>query len=560
MRGIGRLTGTFLLAGIGLVAGCSNDDNGPSDTPPTGLAASATSATAIHLSWNAASGATQYVVERATGATGTFAELTRPASGATSFDDTGLLPGTQYRYHIAAVRSAGTSAFSAEASVQTNAATLVSVTTDITTNTTWTAGNIYKLVGFRKVGNGVTLTIEAGTKIVGDFATLGSSLFVLRGARLVANGTAAAPVVFTSSQPDGQRQPGDWGGLIIIGNAIDNRSGTVNVEGTGTSADNPFIQYNGGNNDADNSGELHYVRVEYAGYATVQDAEFNSFSFAAVGSGTQLDHLEALNGLDDSFEFWGGAVDGKFLVSYEAGDDHYDMSEGYHGRLQFLIAYQSRLLVPRPLAGFTSQDPQGIENDGCQGAGCDLAFNSTPFTVPVIANFTLIGTGPGVVPAAGGFGAILRRGTGGHYVNGIWARWPNAAIGYRDADSKARETAGLLSIKNDLIVESPLALQAGQQLYDIATNAVILDAVTTTTALFTKFPVTSNAPPFSPNAASDFDWSLSATSPARTGGLTTFTGDLLTRAGTFVTGTAYRGAADPNGAKWWEGWTSYTRN
>jgi len=541
-----------LLAGLTIVAACTND-NEPNDTPPAGLTATATSATAIHLAWTAASGATQYVIERATGAAGAFAEINRPAAGATTFDDTGLLPSTQYRYHIAAVRSSGTSAFSTEVSTQTNAAQQVNVTTDITTNTTWTAGNIYKLVGFRKIANGATLTIEAGTKIVGDFNTLGSSLFVLRGGRIVANGTADAPIVFTSSQPDGQRQPGDWGGLILVGNAIDNRSGTVNVEGTGTSADNPFIQYNGGTNDADNSGALHYVRVEYAGYATVQDAEFNSFSFAAIGSGTILDHLEALNGLDDSYEFWGGAVDGKYLVSYESGDDHYDMSEGYHGRLQFIIGFQSRVLVPRPLAGFTSQDPQGIENDGCQGNGCDLGFNSTPFTVPIIANFTLVGTGPGVVPAAGGYGAILRRGTGGHYVNGIWARWPSAAIGYRDAESKTRETAGLLSIKNDLIVESPLALQAGQQVYDIAANAVIFDQATTTASLFTKFPTT-------PAAASDFDWSLSATSPARTGGLTTFTGDLLTRAGAFVIGTAYRGAADPAGPKWWEGWTVYTRN
>ena len=162
-----------LLAGLTIVAACTND-NEPNDTPPAGLSATATSATAIHLAWTAASGATQYVIERATGAAGAFAEINRPAAGATTFDDTGLLPSTQYRYHIAAVRSSGTSAFSTEVSTQTNAAQQVNVTTDITTNTTWTAGNIYKLVGFRKVASGATLTIEAGTKIIGDFATLGS--------------------------------------------------------------------------------------------------------------------------------------------------------------------------------------------------------------------------------------------------------------------------------------------------------------------------------------------------------------------------------------------------
>ncbi|HEU5219017.1 MAG TPA: fibronectin type III domain-containing protein [Gemmatimonadales bacterium] len=558
MFGIRKLACSALLTGMAVLAACSNDDTGPSNDPPSGLAAAATGPTTTHVTWTASSGVTQYVLERAEGPSGTFAEISRPAATATSFDDTGLFPSITYRYRLAAVRSAGTSTFSAEASVATQAPGQVNVTADITTNTTWTAGNVYKLVGFRKVANGATLTIEAGTKIVGDFATTGSSLFVLRGGRIIANGTATAPVVFTSSQADGTRQPGDWGGLILVGNGIDNRSGTVNVEGTGTSADNPLIQYNGGNNNADNSGALHYVRVEYAGFGPAQDAEFNSFTFCAIGSGTVLDHLESLNGLDDSYEFFGGAVDGKYLVSYEAADDHFDMSEGFVGRLQFLIGFQSRIIPPRPGAGNVSVDPQGIENDGCNGSGCDLAFNTTPFTDPVIANFTLVGTGPGVVPTGGGYGAILRRGTGGHYINGIWARWPNAAIGYRDVDTKARETAGLLSIRNNLIVETALALQAGQQIYDLAGNGDIVDVVSTTTSLFVKFPATT---PTAPATAADFDWSLSATSVARAGGLTTFTGDLQTRAGTFVTGTAYRGAADPNATtKWWEGWTAYTRN
>jgi fibronectin type III domain protein len=555
--GIGRWTGAILLAGSMLLAACTNDDTGPSNDPPAGLAVSATSATTVHVSWTAATGATQFILQRAPGAAGTFAEINRPAGSATSFDDSGLSPNTLYRYRIAAVRSAGTSAFATEVSTTTPAPQQVNVTADITTNTTWTAGNTYKLVGFRKVASGATLTIEAGTKIIGDFATVGSSLFVLRGARIIANGTAAAPIVFTSSQAEGTRQPGDWGGLIIVGNGIINRSGVVNIEGTGTSADNPFVPYSGGNNNADNSGALHYVRVEYAGFAPADANELNSFTMAAIGSGTVLDHLESLNGLDDSFEFFGGAVDGKFLVSYESGDDHFDMSEGYVGRLQFLIGYQSRVFPPRPGVGAPSTDPQGIENDGCNGSGCDLGFNSTPFTIPVVANFTLIGTGPGVVPTGGGFGAILRRGTGGHYINGIWGRWPNAGIGYRDADSKARETAGLLSIKNSLIVETLLALQAGQQDYDIGANAVVFEAATTAASLFTALPA---VPTTAATTAASFDWSLSALATARVGGLTTFTGDLLTRAGTFVTGTVYRGAADPAGSKWWEGWTAYNRN
>lgn len=558
MLGLGKQTWKLAIIGMALLGACSsNDPVTPSNDPPTGLAVAATNSTTITVTWTAASGVTQYVLERAQGATGAFAEITRPTGTATSYVDSGLFPSTAYRYRIASVRSVGTSTFATEVSITTSAPGLVNVSADITTNTTWSRGNVYKIQGFRKVANGATLTIESGTRIQGDFATVGSSLFVLRGARIIADGTAALPIVFTSSQPDGQRQPGDWGGLILIGNGIINRSGTVNIEGTGTSGENPLVAYSGGNNNADNSGILRYVRVEYAGFGPAQDAELNSFTFAAVGSGTVLDYLQALNGLDDSFEWFGGAVDAKHLVSYEAGDDHFDMSEGYPGRLQFLIALQSRVFPPRPGVGNASSDPQGIENDGCSGSGCDLAFNTAPFTTPVVANFTMIGTGPGIVPVGGGYGAVLRRGTGGHYVNGIMARWQSAGLGYRDADTKARETAGVLSIKNVLIAETPLAIQAGQQAFDIGPNNVVFELATTAASMFTALPA---VPTTAATTGASFDWSLTAAAAARTGGLTTFTGDLLTRAGAAITGTGYRGAWDPAGAKWWENWTSYHRN
>ncbi len=552
---ISRMHSLVVIAGLAAAAAaCSSDSTEPTNDPPTGLAVAVTGEVSVHVTWDAVTGATELILQRAEGASGSFAEIARPAASATSYDDTGLNPQTTYRYRLGAVRSAGDSPFSTEASVTTTGVTEVAITTDITTNTTWTADHVYRLVGFRKVASGATLNIEAGTKIIGDYNTLGSSLFILRGAKLVAVGDAEHPIVFTSQQAVGTRQSGDWGGVIFVGNGIDNRSGTVNVEGTGTSNDNPLIQYNGGNNNADNSGILKYVRIEFGGFATVQDAEFNSFTFAAIGSGTTVDYVESLAGLDDCFEWWGGAMDAKHLLCYDSGDDGFDMAEGYVGRLQYGVVYDSRLIIPRPNAGFTSQDPEGIENDGCNGSGCDLAFNSTPFTIPIIANFTVVGPGTGVFPTGGAYGAVLRRGTGGHYINGIFARWASAAIGYRDADSKARETAGLLSIKNVLIVESPVAFQAGQQTYDAAGNAVIFDATSTAASIFTKFPTGA------PNSVADFDWSLSASSPARTGGLTTFTGDLLGRAGSFITPTTYRGAADPNGPKWWEGWSYYARN
>jgi hypothetical protein len=430
------------------------------------------------------------------------------------------------------------------------------ITADITSNRIFHAETTYTLSGFIKVANGATLTIEPGTKIVGDYDVPGSSLFVLRGAKISAIGTAERPIVFTSEKSSG-RQAGDWGGLVIVGNGVVNRADPTILEGTGTSANNPQVNYAGGTNNADDSGELRYVRVEFAGYATAADQELNSFTFAAVGSGTRLSYLQSLYGLDDAFEWFGGAVDAKYLVSYEAGDDHFDASEGYTGRNQFLIAYQSIRPEARAAAGTPSSDPQGIENDGCNGANCLNGQNSNPRTDAMFANFTLVGTGPGVVDAtSGGVGMMLRRGTAGYYVNGIVARWPRAAISLRDQTTLDRATDGTLLIRNVFLADNGSVFQAAsgstvQGTVNATTSAIEVAAVGTTAAsIFTALPVTPG----------ELDWSLASAAAARTGGTGAFTGALATKGGTVVTGTTFRGAADPTGPKWWAGWTSYARN
>ncbi len=430
------------------------------------------------------------------------------------------------------------------------------ITADITANRLFSAETTYTLSGFIKVANGATLTIEAGTKIVGDFDVPGSSLFVLRGAKIMAIGAEDRPIVFTSERSSG-RQAGDWGGLIIVGNGVVNRADPTILEGTGTGATNPQVNYAGGTNNADDSGELRYVRVEFAGYATAPDAELNSFTFAAVGSGTRLSYLQSLYGLDDSFEWFGGAVDGKYLISYEAGDDHFDASEGYTGRNQFLIVFQSVRPDARPAAGTVSSDPQGIENDGCAGANCLNGQNSLPRTDAMFANFTLVGTGTGVVDGtSGGIGMMLRRGTAGYYVNGIVARWPRAAISLRDQSTLDRVADGTLLIRNLFLAENGDVFQAAsgstvQGSLDPAAAAIhVAAAGVTASSIFTSLPA----------APGTLDWSLSAAAAARTGGTGAFTGALATKAGSFVTGTTYRGAADPAGAKWWAGWTNYARN
>jgi hypothetical protein len=433
------------------------------------------------------------------------------------------------------------------------------ITTDITASRTFYADTTYTLSGFIKVANGATLTIQAGTTIIGDFETAGSSLFVLRGSRIIALGTAENPIVFTSERTSG-RQAGDWGGLIIVGNGVVNRADPTILEGTGTGTTNPQVNYAGGTSNTDDSGELRYVRVEFAGYATAQDQELNSFTFAAVGSGTRLSYLEALYGLDDAFEWFGGAVDAKYLVSYETGDDHFDASEGYVGRNQFMIAFQSVRPNARPAAGSASTDPQGIENDGCNGSNCLNGQNSLPSTNPIFANFTLVGTGPGVVDAtSGGVGMMLRRGTAGIYVNGIVARWPRAAISLRDQTTIDRVNDGSLTLRNLYLAENGPTFQAAsgttvQGSVDPTANSIEVAAGTTTaSSIFTSLPAT-------PTGAANLDWALAAGVAPRTGGTGAFTGTMATQAGSYVTGTSYRGAADPAGVKWWSGWTNYATN
>jgi hypothetical protein len=551
---------TYVMVALlaGLLSSCGEDPPTGSDTPnpPTDVTATAVSAIAARVTFVGVTGATGYIVERAEGS-GTFAEVGTPTSS--PFDDTGLIPLATYRYRVITVSGSKQSTPSTEASVTLPDRALTVISADITANTTWTRDKKYRLSGFIHVQSPATLTIEAGTIVEGDYNVVGSSLFIMRGAKIDAQGTATDPIVFTSSQPLGQRRAGDWGGLVVIGNGVINRSAPVILEGTGTGASNPAIDYAGGTNNADNSGKLKYLRIEFAGYATAPDAELNGLTLAAVGSGTEIDYVQVMNGLDDSFEWFGGAVDAKHLVSYNSGDDHFDMSEGYVGRLQYLIGYQQVAVVPRPQAGNVSQDPQGIENDGCNGANCNAGQNSQPFTVPLIANFTLVGPPAGVNnQGSGTIGMLLRRGTGGYYLNGIVARWGRAAVSLRDQTTLDRITAGLLDMRNALITENGVTFQPQsgstvQGTLDPVTNALeVSGAGSTAAAVFSGLPST-------PSAAT-LDWVPAAGSPARTGGLAAFAGALATRAGTFITATTYRGAADPSGPKWWQGWTSYAEN
>lgn len=201
------------------------------------------------------------------------------------------------------------------------------ISSNITANTTYAYGN-YTLKGMIKVSSGVTVTFEPGCKITCDKSTGENGLIILNGGKLIANGTADAPIIFTEKSKLG----GSWAGIIMYGDAPIVNSATAPAPQTAVSEDGLNLTY-GGSNAAHNGGSLKYVRVEYAGQViTTNSKENNGFSFYSVGSGTTLDHLVAYKGNDDGFEFYGGTVSLTNSISYGNADDSFDWQDGWRGQ------------------------------------------------------------------------------------------------------------------------------------------------------------------------------------------------------------------------------------
>lgn len=258
----------------------------------------------------------------------------------------------------------------------------VVVSTNITTNTTWTKNNTYLLQGFIYVKGGATLTIEPGTTIKGDKTTKGA-LIVTRGSKLVADGTAAEPIVFTSNESSPTY--GDWGGIILLGNAGTNatfqgQQGVGEIEGGVNNAEGDGL-YGGGltPNNTENSGILRYVRIEYPGIAFQPNSEINGLTMGGVGSGTTIEYVQVSYCGDDSFEWFGGTVNCKYLIAYRGLDDDFDTDFGYSGKIQF---------------GFAVRDPQIADQSSSNGFEIDndaQGSATTPKTRPTFSNMTVVG-------------------------------------------------------------------------------------------------------------------------------------------------------------------------
>ncbi len=262
--------------------------------------------------------------------------------------------------------------------------------------------NVYLLRG------GVFITkkliVKPGTHI---FGLPGAFLVINRGARIVAEGTPDKPIVFTSAAPEGTRTRGDWGGLILNGRA------PINFENGEASGEGDTGLY-GGNDPADDSGSMKYVRVEYGGFAISPDNELNCVAFQGVGNTTQIDFVEAFAGGDDAFEWFGGTVNCKHLIGVAENDDGFDWTFGWSGRLQFGLIQQ-----------YADESDNGIEADNSE-FGHDLS----PRSSPKMMNLTLIGdpsAGPGSTR-----GMVLRRGTAGQLRNFIVMGFKNVGVEIRD--------------------------------------------------------------------------------------------------------------------------------
>ncbi|MFK7899805.1 MAG: hypothetical protein AB8B61_03500 [Cyclobacteriaceae bacterium] len=256
---------------------------------------------------------------------------------------------------------------------------MVTIDKPILKDFTMEEGKCYLLKGMVYVMPGVTLHIEKGVTVRGDKRT-NAALVVTKGAQIRAMGTREKPIVFTSSMPIGRRRSGDWGGIILLGQAkINSKSGSALMEG----GLDPRVGRYGGQIDDDNSGVIQYVRIEFGGRKLNQQNELNGLTIAGIGSRTKLSHIQVSFTSDDSFEFYGGRANADHLISYKCMDDDFDMSYGFHGNLQYGIA----LRHPR-IKDFSGS--KGVEVDSYSSDDNIANINTKLLTRGTISNFTIV--------------------------------------------------------------------------------------------------------------------------------------------------------------------------
>jgi hypothetical protein len=330
----------------------------------------------------------------------------------------------------------------------------VDLTGNIDAQLTLVNTKAYRLRGTVFVRNNATLIIDAGTFIIGQPGSQPpSALIVTRNGRIYANGSKSRPIIMTSSLPFGERNRGDWGGLVLLGKAPINvganvdpnrpsQAGEFSIEGLPASEDTRY----GGSDPDHNCGLLRYVRVEYAGSILSPNNELNSFTWGGCGAATVSEYLQAIYGLDDSFEWFGGNNDAKYLVGGLGADDYVDFQLGYTGRIQYGVFYQSK-------------DSNG--NRGIEGDNSEYNFSATPLSKPVMYNLTFIGSGVSGFDEAQSPGIYLRRGAGGELNNMLVTNFYSTGVFVADAATQAQVDAGNVSMNGILLWNNGLGAAGG---------------------------------------------------------------------------------------------------
>ena len=469
----------------------------------------------------------------------------------------------------------------------------------ITKDTTLFAKDVNYLSGIVYVMKGVTLTIQEGAKVMGKSSGADvAALVITRGAKIIARGTAEKPVVFTSAAQN--PASGDWGGIVLLGTARVNTTltwkgtavaGLTSVEGGVNDADLGLGLAGAGDaafptgNDADNSGVMQYVRIEYAGYAYQPDNELNSLTMAGVGNGTTISHIQVTYAKDDAFEWFGGTVNCKYLIAYKTQDDDFDTDNGYNGNVQFGIILRDSVIADISTS-------EAFESDNNSGG-----TTVTPQTTAVFSNITAIGPRATLSNVGNSLyrgGAHIRRNTGISIMNSIIAGWPRAF--QFDASSGVpvdkNVTDSVIRIKNTTLAGNTVNIDYVRSTGTSATYGSNADGIAGLTTWFSNpffgntiltsasgdrlkliQPFNYNNPDFTPYANN----STPSTTPSTpsTDAFTSAWGTLgiwdhvnYTKNGAFTDSklqnaffekVTFRGAVATSGTNqtWWKGWTSW---
>ncbi len=427
--------------------------------------------------------------------------------------------------------------------------------------------NNYILKGLVYMVGNKTMTIEPGTVIKGSFnGSDVAALIITRGAKLIADGTANEPIIFTSSSPN--PQSGDWGGIVLCGKAPINTSfnstqGLFEVEGGINNANNDGLA---GSGDAlvptadplDNSGILRYVRIDYAGYAFQPDKEINSITMAAVGSGTTIEYVQTRYAKDDAFEWFGGTVNCKYLVTYKTQDDDFDTDNGFSGKVQFGLILRDSLIAD-------ASRSEAFESDNNASGS-----NALPKTSCIFSNVTAVGpraTSTNVGSSLYRAGAHIRRNSEMSLFNSVILGWPLAI----DIDGTTG-TATSLNMGTGVVLANnylggntdsiKYSAPSGStyttaDLYAYFSNANQANTIfgnTTPSNLFV-LPFNYSTPDATPfgNAVTIVGTNTNPAVPRAS-----FTNVKLS--GAFFTTTNFIGGIAPAGplASWWKGWTKFS--